>query len=200
MIYMLNREREKKDTNWVKCLSLISRILNGHDRPSRHSVDNNARKKTGSEWMAWECKSTLNSLASLHTYWQTHKLEALKRWVLHSERPPVSMATHFFPKIWPHLIPSPSIYRETGSGGLKTRQQQQERLNTKYNTALFPSSYFIFCLSLLSRQLWLVNICRGSNLYLRKTQERKFIMWKSNKYLFPCIECTFSVTRYFVGL
>ena len=88
------------------------------------------------------------------------------------------------PKIMtpPHLIPSPSVDKETGSGGLNTRQQQQERLNTKYNTALLPPSpppssvYFILCLSLLSRQLWLVNICRGSNLYLRKHKEEELML------------------------
>lgn len=41
-----------------------------------------------------------------------------------------------------HLIPSPSIYKDTGSGGLKTRQQQQKRLNTKSNTALHPLFLF----------------------------------------------------------
>ena len=90
----------------------------------------------------------------------------------------------------PHVIPSPSSSRNRDwlRRPEKTRQQQQERLKTKYNTALLPpsifssssssssfigSSYFILCLSLLSRQLWLINICRGSNLYLRKHKTRQ---------------------------
>lgn len=109
------------------------------------------------------------------------KLEALKvgpapreASCLHGNPPIPKMMTR-------HPIPSPSVDKETGSGGLNTRQQQQEGLNTKYNTALLPpppppSVYFIFCLSLPSRQLWLVNICRGSNLYLRKHREEELML------------------------
>lgn len=45
----------------------------------------------------------------------------------------------------PRSLLHPST-RETGSGGPKTRQQQQERLNTKYNTALLSSVLRLFFL------------------------------------------------------
>lgn len=92
------------------------------------------------------------------------------------------MTTHLFPQYAPSISK-----RETGSGGLKTRQRQQGRLNIKHNTALLPYSpwsYFIVCLSLLSRQLWLVNICRGSNLYLRKQDRFINAFWTFSKLYF----------------
>lgn len=135
----------------------------------------------GSELLSCDCESILNYLTFPRTPTdkltkRQPKLEALKvgpapreASCLHGNPPIPKIMTR-------HPIPSPSVDKETGSGGLNTRQQQQEGLNTKYNTALLPPSpppsvYFIFCLSLLSRQLWLVNICRGSNLYLTKHRE-----------------------------
>lgn len=54
--------------------------------------------------------------------------------------------------------------------GVKSRQQQQKgdyfRTSPCESFDFSVSIYFIFCLSLLCCQLWLINICLGSNLYL----------------------------------
>lgn len=97
-------------------------------------------------------------------------------------------------------MPSPSIYKETGSGGLKTRQHQQERLNTKYKTALLPPSivlHLFFLFHLLSESAEPPAVAGKHLSWVKlipeKTQDRgvnarvidAVFKWKSNKLLFP---------------
>lgn len=74
------------------------------------------------------------------------------------------------------VIPSSSVRTESGLGGLKTRQRQQGRLKTESTNR---PSHFIFCRSLPTGQPWWLNICRGSNLYLRK-QHSVQVVFKGN--------------------
>lgn len=126
-------------------------------------------KQGFNSWLVF-CKSVLNNLALFHTYWHNNwkavQTDSLK----------VGLLSSSSPIIWPPPDPFSILIlqrdwlrrpdnKATTSG--KAEHITQRSPSSPASPHPSPSSYFSVCLSLLSLQLWLVNICRGSNLYLR---------------------------------